>query len=129
MDLLHIFGGGRACWELSQEDRAVAEDHRQDVVEIVGDAASQAPDRLQPLRLADMRLEAVQLSQVVLDRGVREWVTVRVPHQKRGELGVDQLACDQMAELTAASIATALPKDGGASHAFFRVKIGKAQLC
>jgi hypothetical protein len=47
---------------------AVAEDRRQDVVEVVGDAAGEGADRLELLRLAQLQLEAVALGLGVLAR-------------------------------------------------------------
>src|SRR6185369_15753304 len=47
-----------------REEVAVAEDRRQDVVEVVRDAAREAPDGLHLLRLAELLLEALALRDV-----------------------------------------------------------------
>ena len=52
------------------QELAVAEDHGQQVVEVVGDAAGEAADRLHLLRLAELLLELLLARKVAHDRDV-----------------------------------------------------------
>ena len=69
-------GGGRDLVELGlggavaafEQRLGVAADHGQEVVEVVGDAAGEPPDRLEPLRLAQLLLELLALADVAADR-------------------------------------------------------------
>ena len=75
-----------------REDRAVAEDHGEQVVEVVRDAAGEPAERLHLLRLAQLALEALGLAQIVLHRREPERLAVRVAQQERADLRRDQLA-------------------------------------
>src|SRR5207248_7327061 len=56
--ILRIAALGGSCGRALQQHLGVAEDAAEDVVEVVRDAASEAPDRLHLRRLAKPRLES-----------------------------------------------------------------------
>ena len=56
-DLVDVAGRARAVVELLAHERRVVGDHRQQVVEVVRDAAGELADRLEPLGLAQPRLQ------------------------------------------------------------------------
>ena len=53
--------------ELDLQEVRVAEDDQEQVVEVVGDPAGEATDRLQPLRLTQFLLIALALADVAPD--------------------------------------------------------------
>jgi hypothetical protein len=57
-----------------QHEVAISQDRRQDIVEIVGDAAGQLSDRLHLGRLGDLALEPVRLA-IVLHRQYHRGLT------------------------------------------------------
>ncbi len=60
LDLLQVFPVGRAARAVGQE-LGQRQDHRQQVVEVVRDAARQAADALHPLRQAHLLFQALAL--------------------------------------------------------------------
>ena len=56
--LLDVIANGIARHEPVDDERRVAEDDREDVVEVVGDAAGELPDRVHLLRLAELILQS-----------------------------------------------------------------------
>jgi hypothetical protein len=51
-----------------RQELRVAADHREEVVEVVGDAAGEQADGVHLLRVAELLLEALQLCDVARDR-------------------------------------------------------------
>ena len=82
VDLLEL--GGLAV-VLGAEQRRVAGDDRQQVVEVVRDAAREAPDRLHALRLLQLLLEAPLLGDVADDERRRVDGPVRVADGEAGD--------------------------------------------
>ena len=65
-DLVELgLGGAVAAFE---QALGVAADHGQEIVEVVGDAAGEPADRLEPLGLAQLLLELLALADVAADR-------------------------------------------------------------
>ncbi len=64
LDLLHFLDQRRPLFELAQHELAVPGDHRQEVIEVVGDAPRKPPDRLHLLRLAQPFLQFLPFGDV-----------------------------------------------------------------
>jgi hypothetical protein len=64
LHLEHVLAHRGAVVELRERELAVAHDRRQQVVEVVGDAAREPPDRLHLLRLAQLLFEPAPLGHV-----------------------------------------------------------------
>ena len=70
---------------LGAQQRRVARDDREQVVEVVRDAAGEAPDRLHATRLLELLLEAALLGDVADDERGRVDASVRVAHREAGD--------------------------------------------
>ena len=70
---------------LGAQQRRVARDDREQVVEVVRDAAGEAPDRLHAPRLLELLLEAALLGDVADDERRRVDVPVRVADREAGD--------------------------------------------
>ncbi len=78
-DLLEVFPVRVRRVEFEQDQFAGAQDGGQHVVEVVGDAACQLPDRLHLLRLGELGLEALALREVGHDPDHPARAPLRVP--------------------------------------------------
>jgi hypothetical protein len=96
VDLLELGGGPLG---LGAQQRRVARDDREQVVEVVRDAAGEAPDRLHATRLLELLLEAALLGDVADDERGRVDASVRVADREAG---------DRRRERRAVAAATAL---------------------
>jgi hypothetical protein len=67
-DLLDVGADRVALAQLADQQLAVGEDHRQHVVEVVGDAAGELADGVHLLRLAQALLEALALGEIEDER-------------------------------------------------------------
>ncbi len=94
----------------------------------MGDTARESTERLQALRLADVRFQAIHLAHVVLHGRKRERLALLVPHQERADLGVDQLAGERVPELPGALIAAGFSDHLGAIQAVLGVERGQVEL-
>ena len=70
---------------LGAQQRRVARDDREQVVEVVRDAAGEAPDRLHATRLLELLLEAALLGDVADDERRRVDASVRVADREAGD--------------------------------------------
>ena len=68
-DLLGVATEPVAGFEALEQELAVARDRGQQVIEVVGDAAGEPADGLQPLRLEQLGLERLALRDVARRRG------------------------------------------------------------
>ena len=67
-DLLEVAAVRRRGWKFEQDEIAIAADHGEHVVEVVRDATGETADRLHLLRLNELPLELLALSDV--DEGI-----------------------------------------------------------
>ena len=67
-NLVDVVALGVVRAEVLKQQIAVARDHGQEVVEVVGDASGQATDRFHLLRLAQLSLEPPRLGDIVHER-------------------------------------------------------------
>ena len=88
LDLLDIGPVGVVGLQILQQEGTVAQNSRQHVVEVVGDASREPADRLHFLRLAQLRLGLVALRQVVMRGDVMADAARRFAHGRDGQRGV-----------------------------------------
>ena len=91
-DLLHVVGKGVALLEHAPDQVAVAHDHREEVVEVVGDPAGQPSDRLHLLRLPELGLEPLPLGGILEDRECPDRRAGRVPEEGEREAALHPAA-------------------------------------
>ena len=113
---------GFARLEFRLEKLGVCEDHRQQVVEIVGDPAGQATDRFEALRSTELHLQAFTFADVPPHDVQKRLFTT--PHD--GKLDLDEEVLSIGAEVRPLeSVASALERD---SQEFLRLFKGVAAI-
>ena len=116
---LEITAGRVLRREPVQHQLAVAEDHREQVVEVVRDATREPAERLEPLRLLQLALDAPPLRDVVEDDDDVIAIVIgagRQPRRPHGELEVTAVGRLHRHVVADEPLAAQHPGDGRAEH-------------